>query len=47
MSKAIVKKYLAGISRKGGETTKKKYSHEHFVKIGKMGGRPKKSKKTK
>ena len=28
----------------GGQVTKNKYDHDHFVRIGKMGGRPKKKK---
>lgn len=28
----------------GGQVTKNKYGHEYYVRIGKMGGRPKKNK---
>ncbi len=30
------------LGRKGGRSTKKKYGQEHYKKIGKLGGRPKK-----
>lgn len=43
MSKTI-KKFLSEIGKKGGSNTKKKHGPNHFKKIGKLGGRPRKKK---
>jgi len=37
-----IKKYLSENGKKGGKTTRAKYDDEHFIRIGKMGGRPRK-----
>ena len=39
-----IKQYLSENGKKGGSTTKKLYGIEHYKKIGKLGGRPKKVK---
>lgn len=34
-----VKEYFSERGKKGGETTKAKYGHDHFRRIGALGGR--------
>lgn len=39
---SAIKKYLSENGKKGGSSTKTKYGSDHYKKIGKLGGRPKK-----
>ncbi len=42
-TQAIIRRYMSDLGKKGGAKTKEK-GHDHFVEIGKLGGRPRKDK---
>ncbi len=44
--KKIIRDFFRSIGKKGGKKTSSRYGHDHFVGIGKMGGRPRKPRGT-